>query len=85
MYLEDSSDTASEPLLASRCITPTAVCTTVRSILHNCLQLSMKTFHYDFKKLLPMFCLQCSNCDKMHEVAMGKTGGVMHYNYKNEI
>ena len=71
MYLEDCSDTLPESFLASRSITPTAVCATVRSILQDCLQLSMKTLHYDIKKLQPMFCLACpkSNCPFMvHEV-----------------
>ena len=69
MYLEDCSDT--ELGSESRIISPPTVCTTVRTILQDCLQLSMKTLHYDINKLQPMFCLPCpkSNCpDKMHEV-----------------
>ena len=76
MYLEaSSSDTESEPFLASRSITPTTMCTIVRSILQDCLQLSLKTLHYDIKKLQPMFCLGCpkSNCPvKIHEVIIRK-------------
>ena len=70
MYIDISSNSKSEPLLLSRNITPNAVCTTVRSILQDCLQLSMKTLHYDGKKLQPKFCLACPNesCDDMHEV-----------------
>ena len=81
MYLEICSDTESGPLLAPRSITPTAVCTTVRRILQDCLQLSLKTLHYDVKKLQPMFCLACSesNCPvKMHEVITGKSSCIMH-------
>ena len=75
MYLEGCSDTESESFLAPRSMTPTAVCTTIRSILQECLQLSLKTLHYDIEKLQPMFCLACpiSNCPvKMHEVRFGR-------------
>ena len=85
MYLEDSSDTESQPLQDSRSITSIAVlCTRVRSILDNCLQLSLKTLRYDYTKLQPKFCLQCSssNCDKMHEVNFTKKGCFMHCNSK---
>ena len=71
MYLEGCSGTESELFLASRSITSNTVCTTVRSILQDCLQLSLKTLHYDITKLQPMFCLPCpkSNCPvMMHEV-----------------
>ena len=83
MYLEDSSDTESQPLQDSRSIASIVVlCTRVRSILDNCLQLSLKTLRYDYKKLQPKFCLQCSssNCDKMHEVNFTKKGCFMHCN-----
>ena len=69
MFLEDRSD--AELGSESRIISPPTVCSTVRTILQKCLQLSMKTLHYNIKKLQPMFCLPCpkSNCpDKMHEV-----------------
>ena len=69
MFLEDRSD--AELGSASRIISPPTVCSTVRTILQDCLQLSMKTLHYDINKLQPMFCLPCpnSNCPvKMHEV-----------------
>ena len=69
MYLEDCSDT--ELGSESRIISSPTVCTTVRTILQDCLQLSTKTLHYDINKLQPMFCLPCPkpNCpDKMHEV-----------------
>ena len=81
MYLEGCSDTESESFLAPRSMTPTAVCTTIRSILQECLQLSLKTLHYDIEKLQPMFCLACpeSNCPvKMHEVITVKGSCVMH-------
>ena len=83
MFLEGCSDTESESL-ASRNITPTNVCTTVCSILQDCLQLSMKTLHYDIKKLQPMLCLPCpkSSCPvKMHRVISGKTNCFMHCSY----
>ena len=69
IFLEDCSDTdvGSE----FRIISPPTVCTTVRTILQDCLQLSLKTLHYDINKLQPMFCLPCPkpNCpNKMHEV-----------------
>ena len=69
MFLEDRSD--AELGSQSRIISPPTVCSTVRTILQDCLQLSMKTLHYDINKLQPMFCLPCPkpNCpDKMHEV-----------------
>ena len=81
MYLEGCSDTETDSFLASRSITPTTVCTTVRSILQDCLQLSLKTLHYDIEKLQPMFCLTCpeSTCPvKMHEVITGKSSCFMH-------
>ena len=82
MYLEICSDTESGPLLAPRSITPTTVCTTVRRILQDCLQLSLKTLHYDITKLQPMFCLPCSNmkCDKMHEIIIGENSCFMYCN-----
>ena len=65
IYSEDSSpDTESE---SSRNTAPTTVCTTVRSILHECLQLSMMTLHYDDKKLLPKFCLACPTCNSWQD------------------
>ena len=81
MYIEGCSDTVSETSSVPRVVTPTTVCTTVLSILQDCLQLSMKTLHYDINKLHPMFCLACpiSNCHvKMHEVKTGKNACFMH-------
>ena len=81
MCLEGCSDTESETSSVPRSITPTTVCTTVRSILQDCLQLSLKTLHYDINKLHPMFCLACpkSNCHvKMHEVKTGNNACFMH-------
>ena len=64
----------SEPLSLPRSTTISTVCTTVRSILHDCLQLSMKTLRYDDKKLQPMFCLSCPKCaTKHHEIEYDKT------------
>ena len=69
MYLEgSSSDTES---IIPRSTTPTTVCTTVRSILQDCLQLSMTTLHYDGKKLRPKFCLACPTCTDLQEVKCG--------------
>ena len=81
MYIEGCSNTESESCLVFRNITPTTVCTTVRTVLNDCLQISMKTLHYDINKLQPMFCLSCpnSNCPvKMHEVITGKKSCFMH-------
>ena len=80
MYLNDSLSGKKCKLLAlSRSATPSTVCTTVRSILQNCLQFSMTTLHYDGKKLLPKFCLSCpdgdcvdGDCVDMHEVKCGE-------------
>ena len=81
MYLEGSSEKVLDSVLASRNMTPTKVCTTVRFILQDCLQVSMKTLHYDIKKLQPKFCLPCpnSNCPiMMHEVIAGKKSCFMY-------
>ena len=87
MYLEGCSDTESESFLASRSITPTTVCTTVHSILQDCLQLSLKTLHYDIKKLQPIFCLPClkSNCPvERHKIIKGKKSCFMYCNYSKK-
>ena len=87
MYLEGCSDTESESFLASRSITPATVCTTVHSILQHCLQLSLKTLHYDIKKLQPIFCLPClkSNCPvERHKIIMGKKNCFMYCNYSKK-
>ena len=75
MYLNDSLSGKKCKLFAlSRSATPSTMCTTVRSILQDCLQLSMTTLHYDGKKLLPKFCLSCpdGDCVDMHEVECGE-------------
>ena len=74
MYFNDSLSGKKCQLALSRSATPSTVCTTVRSILQNCLQLSMTTLHYDGKKLLPKFCLSCpdGDCVDMHEVKCGE-------------
>ena len=79
MYYESSPVQESEPLSLPRSATPSTVCTTVNSILKDCLQLSMATLHYDGKKLLPKFCLQCPrrDCDAMHEVKCGEKQAMM--------
>ena len=87
MYLEGCSDTESESFLASRSISPTAVCTTVHSILQDCLQLSLKTLHYDIKKLQPIFCLPClkSNCPvERHKIIKGKKSCFMYCNFSKK-
>ena len=74
MSYDSSSIEESEPLSLPRSATISTVCTTVRSILEHCLQLSMNTLRYD-KKLQPTFCLSCptSICAiKHHEVKYGK-------------
>ena len=75
MFLDSaSSDMESESVLACRKVTPNTVCATVRSILIDCLQLSLKTLHYNSKALQPMLCLACprENCSAMHEVKQGE-------------
>ena len=75
MYLSGSlSGEECMSLNLSRSATPTTVCTTVCSILQDCLQLSMTTLRYDGKKLQPKFCLSCprSDCAAMHEVKCGE-------------
>ena len=69
MYLEGSSSDAES--IVPRSTTPTTVCTTVRLILQDCLQLSMMTLHYDGKKLRPKFCLACPTCTDLQEVKCG--------------
>ena len=76
MYLEGSSSETES--IVPRSTTPTTVCTTVRSILQDCLQLSMTTLHYDGKKLLPKFCLACPTCTTLQEVKCGA-----EYTYMN--
>ena len=76
------SDTESESSVP-RIITHTTLCTTVHSILQDCLKLSLKTLHYNIKKLQPMFCLACpkSDCsDKRHKV-IGEKSGFMYCNF----
>ena len=75
MFLESaSSDVESESVLACRKVTPNTVCTAVRSILKDCLQLSLKTLHYNSKTLQPKLCLACprENCSAIHEVKKGE-------------
>ena len=75
MYYVSSPVEESEPLSLCRTATISTVCTTVRSILEHCLQLSMNTLHYDDKKLQPKFCLACPKCDcaiKHHQVEYGE-------------
>ena len=86
MYIEGCGDSESEISSVPRNITPTTVCTTVHSILQDCLQRSLKTLHYDIKKLQPIFCLTCpsSNCPvKMHEVKTGAKSCFMHCKFSN--
>ena len=81
MFLESaSSDRESESLLALR---KNKVCTAVCSILKDCLQLSLKTLHYNSKTVKPMLCLACSsqNCSAMHEVKWGREACCMHCNF----
>ena len=78
MYIEDCAENESNSM------TPTTVCTTVRSILQDSLQRSLKTLHYDINKLQPMFCLACPNSScpvKMHKVESRKKRCFMHCNF----
>ena len=86
MFLESaSSDVESESVLACRKVTPNTVCTAVCSILKDCLQLSLKTLHYNSKTLRPMLCLACprENCSAMHEVKLGEEHCYMRCNFSN--
>ena len=81
MFLENYSiGEESHAILASRENTPTEVCNAVRLILQNCLHLSLKTLHYDCKKVGPMFCLMCphKDCFLQHEVKEGKRNCCLH-------
>ena len=72
-YYNSSPDKESEPLILSRSTPLSSVCDSVRSILQDCVQLSMKTLQYDCKKLQPKFCFSCprSDCAATHEVMYG--------------
>ena len=75
MYYDSSPVKESEPSSLCRGATISTVCTTVRSILEHCLQLSMNTLCYDDKKLQTKFCLSCPKRDcaiKHHEVEYGE-------------
>ena len=84
MFLESaSSNVDSEAVLACRKVTPNTVCTAVCSILKDCLQLSLKTLHYNSKTLQPMLCLACprEKCSAMHEVKQGEQLFYMYCNF----
>ena len=75
MYYDSSPVKESEPLSLPRSANISTVCTTVRSILEHCFQLSMNTLRYDDKKLQLKFCLSCPKSDcaiKHHEVMYGE-------------
>ena len=75
MYYDSSPVEEFEPSSLHRGTTISTVCTTVRTILKHCLQLSMNTLRYDNKKLQPKFCLACPESDcatKHHEVTCGE-------------
>jgi len=81
MFLESASSVGkSKSLLACRNVTPNIVCSTVRSVLQDCLQLSMDTLHYDRQKLQPVLCLSCPNinCSSWHEVEWSAKDCSMH-------
>ena len=83
MFLESaSSGVESKSSLACRKVSPNTVCATVCSILKDCLQLSLKTLHYNSKILQPLLCLACpkDNCSAMHEVKQGEKLWHMHCN-----
>ena len=84
MFLESaSSDVESKSFLACRKVTPNTVCAAVHSILKDCLQLSLKTLHYNSKTLQPMLCLACPNrnCSAVHEVKQGEKLWYMRCNF----
>ena len=73
MYYDSSPVEESEPSSLCRGAKICTVCTTVRSILEHCLQLSMKTLRYADSELQPKFCLACPKCaTKHHEVKYGE-------------
>ena len=80
MSYDSSPVEESEPLSLPRSATISTVCTTVRSILGHCLQLSMKTLRYDDKKLQTNFYLSCPNsycATKHHKVEYGEKKAYM--------
>ena len=59
--------------------TPIKVCNGIHGILQDCLQQSLKTLHYDYTKLGPIFCLTCrfDYCLRLHEVNIGEASCCM--------
>ena len=80
IFLDNSSVEGSEVSFGSRKNTPIKVCNGIHVILQDCLQQSLKTLHYDYKKVGPIFCLTCSlkDCSSHHEVNIGETSCYLH-------
>ena len=81
----DNSSVVEEPevSLGSRKNTPIKVCNGIRVILQDCLKQSLKTLHYDYKKVGPIFSLACPHGGCLHlrlhhEVTIGETSCYMH-------
>ena len=81
IFLDNSSVVeGSDILFGSRKNTPIKVCNGIRVILQDFLQQSLKTLHYDYKKVGPIFCLTCSleDCPSHHEVNIGEASCYLH-------
>jgi len=81
LFVENSSPAlSSESLLASRKSTVSTVCANIRSTVQDSLQSSLKTLHYDSKKVKFRFSLKCpdDNCSLWHEVNCGEEQSYMH-------
>ena len=81
IFLDNSSAVeGSDVFFGSRKNTPIKVCNGIRVILQDCLQQSLKTLRYDYKKVGPILCLTCPHkyCLRLHEVNIGKTFCYVH-------
>ena len=83
IFLDNSSVVeGSDVSFGSRKNTPIKVCNGIRVILQDCLKQSLKTLHYNYKKVGPIFSLACprEGCVRLrlhHEVTIGETSCYM--------
>ena len=86
IFLDNSSVVEGSEISFGSCKnTPIKVCNGIRVILQDCLQQSLKTLHYDYEKVGPIFCLTCSleDCPSRHEVTIGETSCYFHCSTQN--
>ena len=83
IFLDNSSVVeGSDVSFGSRKNTPIKVCNGIRVILQDCLKQSLKTLHYNYKKVGPIFSLACPHggCLRFrlhHKVTIGETSCYM--------